>query len=455
MAEWRFIYQAVALVVLFYITYQAYLVSRIKVDGSDSDFAAAHGQYAQQLEARLVKLEAQQAVFVEKMVQSQDTLDRIEHVKREQQHVVEMEATKTAEYNKPIPVLMIACNRVTVARALDSVLAARAKYDSRLFPITVSQDCGHEATLDVIRHYSKSNPDLNYIEQLDRSEPWQVKRNFLGYYKLSRHYKFALSKVFELFPNADGVIIIEDDLEVSPDFLTFFKSLAPLLLDPAENLYCLSAWNDNGKEGQIEPNPSLLHRTDFFGGLGWMMKKTVWLDEWANEWPEAFWDDWVRHQDRRRGRSCIRPEISRTSTFGKVGVSNGQFFDMHLAKIHENTQDITWSADEIGSLRRITYDETFLARVEQMKTLKVPLKVPLTKAINEFGQNEKTRDVRVIYTGKKHFEQLAKQLQIMSDFKAGVPRCGYYGVVQTQIGDNIRVFLTPDDPRHWQYQTQW
>ena len=91
----------------------------------------------------------------------------------------------------------------------DSVLAARAKYDSRLFPITVSQDCGHEATLDVIRHYSKSNPDLNYIEQLDRSEPWQVKRNFLGYYKLSRHYKFALSKVFELFPNADGVIIIE------------------------------------------------------------------------------------------------------------------------------------------------------------------------------------------------------------------------------------------------------
>ena len=61
MAEWRFIYQAVALVVLFYITYQAYLVSRIKVDGSDSDFAAAHGQYAQQLEARLVKLEAQQA----------------------------------------------------------------------------------------------------------------------------------------------------------------------------------------------------------------------------------------------------------------------------------------------------------------------------------------------------------------------------------------------------------
>ena len=36
---------------------------------------------------------------------------------------------------------------------------------------------------------------------------WQ--RNFLGYYKLSRHYNFALTKIFELFPESDGVIIVE------------------------------------------------------------------------------------------------------------------------------------------------------------------------------------------------------------------------------------------------------
>ena len=34
-----------------------------------------------------------------------------------------------------------------------------------------------------------------------------------------------------------------------------------------------------------------------------------------------FWDDWMRHPDQRQERACIRPEISRTSTFGKVGVS--------------------------------------------------------------------------------------------------------------------------------------
>ena len=44
---------------------------------------------------------------------------------------------------------------------LDSVLAARAKFDSSSFPIVVSQDCGHTATLDVIKKYASKNPDLS------------------------------------------------------------------------------------------------------------------------------------------------------------------------------------------------------------------------------------------------------------------------------------------------------
>jgi len=88
-----------------------------------------------------------------------------------------------------------------------------------------------------------------------------------------------------------------------------------------------------------------------------------------------------------------------------------------------------------------------------MKILKTP-SIPLTKAVSEFSQNESTSEVRIIYSGKKDFERIAKQLAIMSDFKAGVPRCGYYGVVQTQVG-STRVFLTPPDPRSWEYQTAW
>ena len=35
----------------------------------------------------------------------------------------------------------------------------------------------------------------------------------------------------------------------------------------------------------------------------------------------SFWDDWMRQPAQRRERACIRPEIPRTSTFGKIGVS--------------------------------------------------------------------------------------------------------------------------------------
>jgi hypothetical protein len=35
----------------------------------------------------------------------------------------------------------------------------------------------------------------------------------------------------------------------------------------------------------------------------------------------SYWDDWVRQPEQRRNRACIRPEISRTRTFGKIGVS--------------------------------------------------------------------------------------------------------------------------------------
>ena len=44
---------------------------------------------------------------------------------------------------------------------------------------------------------------------------------------------------------------ILDDMEVAPDFYSYFASLCPLLdVDPS--LWCISAWNDNGKRGFID-----------------------------------------------------------------------------------------------------------------------------------------------------------------------------------------------------------
>ncbi|CAN0094972.1 unnamed protein product [Sphacelaria rigidula] len=54
-----------------------------------------------------------------------------------------------------------------------------------------------------------------------------------------------------LFPfKAPGVIIVEDDLLFSPDFLEYFEYNAPILEQDPTTLV-LSAWNDNGYKGLV------------------------------------------------------------------------------------------------------------------------------------------------------------------------------------------------------------
>lgn len=46
------------------------------------------------------------------------------------------------------------------------------------------------------------------------------------------------------------------------------------------------------------------------------------------------------------------------------------------------------------------------------------------------------------YSGQKVFSALARELGVMSDFKAGVPRTGYMGVVSVWTRDT-KVHLAP------------
>lgn len=66
---------------------------------------------------------------------------------------------------------------------------------------------------------------------------------------------------------------VADDLDIAPDFFEYFSATRSLL-DADKTLYCVSAWNDNGKTYLIDKKqPELLYRSDFFPGLGWMMTK--------------------------------------------------------------------------------------------------------------------------------------------------------------------------------------
>ncbi|XKL66758.1 hypothetical protein PGB90_010178 [Kerria lacca] len=150
--------------------------------------------------------------------------------------------TKIVHDENSIAILVISCNRVKVSRTLDQLIKYRPNKER--FPIIVSQDCVHEPTSRVIRSYGK---ELYHVHQPDQSDirvPPREKK-FKGYFKIARHYKWALNLTFNRY-NFSTTVIIEDDLDISPDFYEYFAATLPILRKDT-SLWCVSAWNDNGK----------------------------------------------------------------------------------------------------------------------------------------------------------------------------------------------------------------
>eukprot|EP01116_Phalansterium_solitarium_P021815 TRINITY_DN6950_c0_g1_i1.p1 TRINITY_DN6950_c0_g1~~TRINITY_DN6950_c0_g1_i1.p1 ORF type:complete len:436 (+),score=145.37 TRINITY_DN6950_c0_g1_i1:1427-2734(+) len=292
------------------------------------------------------------------------------------------------------------------------------------FPLIVSQDGEMTEVRDVVRQYA----GVIHLQRWDRSlPPKESPGERDSYYHIAQNYAFGLRHVFDVLKFA-AVIIIEDDLELSPDFFDYFAGTLSLLRsDPT--LMCASAWNDNG-QAQFVADPYALYRSDFFPGLGWMMLRTLW-QELGSRWPRAYWDDWLREPAQRKDRACIRPEVSRTITFGREGSSAGQYFDQYLAPMRLNDQPIRWTRRDLSYLRKPEYDASFAAMVAAAR--------PVAFEQLETARNE---TLLVRYENDNHFVQLAERIGIMPDSKAGVPRTAYKGVVHFRWNSNI-VLLVP------------
>ncbi|XP_062321295.1 alpha-1,3-mannosyl-glycoprotein 2-beta-N-acetylglucosaminyltransferase a [Osmerus eperlanus] len=347
---------------------------------------------------------------------------------------------KDSPHQVVIPILVIACNRVTIKRCLDKLIEYRPSVE--LYPIIVSQDCGHAETAEVIDSYGSQVTHLKQPDMSDISVRPEHKK-FQGYYKISRHYHWALNQVFKVLSHS-SVVIVEDDLEVAPDFFDYFRALHPMLnLDVS--LWCVSAWNDNGRDGYVDPGKAdVLYRTDFFPGLGWMLLRKLWV-ELEPKWPAAFWDDWMRQPAQRKGRACIRPEISRTLTFGRKGVSLGQFYDKYLRYIKLNSKHVPFTKLDLAYLEENKYKELF-----EKEVYSTPL---VTYEEIKQGHLTGAGPFRLQYSSKDSFKVFAKGFGIMEDLKSGVPRTGYRGVVSF-LYRGKRIFLAPL-PGWSHYDTSW
>ena len=84
--------------------------------------------------------------------------------------------------------------------------------------------------------------------------------------KLAKHYFDVFNLLFKKLDHSH-LIVLEDDMIFSEDFLELFSSTVKFLNDKNENVFCISSWNDNG-QSFLDHKHEMLYRTNYFPGLG-------------------------------------------------------------------------------------------------------------------------------------------------------------------------------------------
>lgn len=232
---------------------------------------------------------------------------------------------KYVESGELIPIIILTCNRVEL---LDSTLQnlLQARGISKKY-MAIMQDGSHQGIANIAKKYGI-----------------QLVQNTVGLYlrggipndggsRIATHYKYSLSKAFDvIFPSAPAIIIVEDDLLFSPDFYEYFHAVSPIM-DIDKSLLVISAWNDNGFRGKA-CNKWKLKRTEFFPGLGWLLTRSLYKGELEKKWPTNHWDHWLRYAKTHNGRDVLYPEVPRTyhkgitGTFMNIETHNKYFRDI-------------------------------------------------------------------------------------------------------------------------------
>jgi len=234
-----------------------------------------------------------------------------------------------------------------------------------------------------------------------------------GNSRISQHYKASLTSTFQIFPRAKYTIVLEEDLDVSPDFFSYFSQTIHLLEEDS-SIYCISAWNDQGYE-HTSGDPSKIYRVETMPGLGWILKRSLYKDELEPRWPAPDktwdWDMWMRLSDVRQGRECIIPDVSRTYHFGSSGLNmNSYFHNIYFNKHSFNTQrDI--EIINVDSAKKEEYEKVVVQEIKRAKVLNRD-KSPCDEDFFPESEPSLPNTVDVLYIEMKHAKDFVTWLAL-------------------------------------------
>lgn len=237
--------------------------------------------------------------------------------------------------------------------------------------------------------------------------------------RISQHYRRALNFTMnDEFKDAEYLIVLEDDLSVSPDFFVYFNWAFELFkIDPT--LYCISAWNDHGMNHAVG-SESMINRIEGMPGLGWAMSRQIinqLLPIWLPKERQTDWDLFLRKPSIRKGRDCIIPDISRTYHFGENGVNVGPDMQRLYFRNHavHKTNHIT-QFPSIENYEKTTFDLDLIERIKGAVVIDGELNNPCdeinTQSNAAFGPPQKSNQTHVLYYHQESADDVKNWLRL-------------------------------------------
>lgn len=196
---------------------------------------------------------------------------------------------------------------------------------------------------------------------LEYHDPPNFSQNSSSFLRIQLHYRFFLRELFEIRHHR-RVLILEDDLSLSPSLLHFFESTSPLF-EEDRSIACISAFNDHALADKA--NSTVLRRTASFPNLALMFSDRTYSVLWKDQPLDITtngWDHWLRIRVASLHMECVYPAVPRVrhrSTRNSTTASDT--LSKKLAKYPMVTEDAVDLGD-ISYIKDDAYDRFLLSQ---------------------------------------------------------------------------------------------
>ncbi|CAF2720777.1 unnamed protein product [Rotaria sp. Silwood2] len=231
------------------------------------------------------------------------------------------------------------------------------------------------------------------------------------------HYEKALKRIWEIYSNKDKIIVIEEDLILSPDFL-YTLALLSETFRKDETIDAIQMWNPNSYDS-INGSIELIYRVDQFYGLGYLLRRSFYEKYIKNSFKDCcskrVWEKWTFSDTS----SFLMPDVSRVF---RRPIDGNRVNNIYLETLFNQKRKTSLNPfpplSNIDILRKDKYDAQ-LTKSANSATLIKSLKKCETIDNNVYNliENQNTSDTFIYVYHQGSLNDVTSLLPILSCFK--------------------------------------